>query len=258
MVDMTQSACIVDDADSNDADSAPETPETNAVQEDVERAELIALLTQRSATYALLTRLYRSEIDPALLDELHGMLYPADTNDTDLDTGYLYIATYLSNLWTGSINELKIDFARCFLGNGVDGYSAAYPYESVYTSEKRLMMQDARDEVLAIYRAYGIGKTSDWKEGEDHLSLELEFERILCDRTIAALSDNDEDTAYSLLSAQRGFLEEHLLAWVPMLTADIKTHAQTKMYRGLAYLTDGFLRTDLEFMRDLVSSESSS
>ena len=29
-------------------------------------------------------------------------------------------------------------------------------FESVYTSEKRLLMQEARDEVLAIYRSAGL------------------------------------------------------------------------------------------------------
>jgi TorA maturation chaperone TorD len=218
-----------------------------------EFSELLEVLEQRSATYMLLSRLYRQEIDQELLDEMHGMLYPAENIDDDLYTGYLYIATYLSNLWSGSLNELKIDFARCFLGQGVDGFSAAYPYESVYTSEKRLMMQAARDEVLAIYRAYGIEKTSAWKEGEDHLSLELEFERIMCDKTIQAFVDGDSAKAHELLSAQFGFQKNHLIAWVPMLIADMKNFAHTKMYLGLAYLTEGFLRTDYHFLKDLLS-----
>ena len=45
---------------------------------------------------------------------------------------------------------------RAFIGHGIDAYSAAYPFESVYTSPKRLMMQEARDEVLAVYRSEGL------------------------------------------------------------------------------------------------------
>jgi TorA maturation chaperone TorD len=221
---------------------------------DVSFSELIEVLKQRSATYALLSRLYRQEIDQELLDEMHKMLYPAEDVDTDLYTGYLYIATYLSNLWSESLNELRIDFARCFLGHGVDGFSAAYPYESVYTSEKRLMMQAARDEVLAIYRAYGIEKTPDWKEGEDHLALELAFGRIMCDRTIQAFLDGDPAKARESLSAQFGFLENHLVTWIPMLTTDMRAFAHTKLYLGLAYLTEGFLRTDYHFLKVLLSN----
>ena len=40
------------------------------------------------------------------------------------------------------------------------------------------MMQDARDEVLVLYRAFGLDKQESWKEGEDHIALELEFEQI--------------------------------------------------------------------------------
>jgi TorA maturation chaperone TorD len=221
--------------------------------DDVALSELIEVLGQRSATYMLLSRLYRQEIDQGLLDEMHGRLYPAEIVDEDLYTGYLHIATYLSNLWSGSLNELRVDFTRCFLGHGVDGFSAAYPYESVYTSEKRLMMQAARDEVLAVYRAYGIEKTSDWKEGEDHLSLELEFERIMCDRALEAFLEGDLARARESLSAQLGFQEDHLIGWVPLLVADMKGFATTKMYLGLAHLTEGFLRTDYRFLRDLLS-----
>jgi TorA maturation chaperone TorD len=217
-----------------------------------ELLELAELLKQRSATYLLLTRLYLNEIDEPLLNELHGMLYPAETEDFDLDTGYLYIATYLSNLWSGSLNELKVDFARCFIGHGVDGFSAAYPYESVYTSEKRLTMQAARDEVLAIYRAHGIDKSPEWKEGEDSIALELQFVRILCERTISAAEAGDANKVHELLKAQMGFLDDHLVAWTPMLTADMRRFAETKLYLGLAHLTDGFLRTDLEFLKDLL------
>ncbi|MDR3052828.1 MAG: molecular chaperone TorD family protein [Coriobacteriales bacterium] len=220
--------------------------------EDVAVSELLAVLSQRSATYTLLSRLYRQEIDQALLDELHGMLYPAKTGDDNLDTGYLFIATFLSNLWSGSLQDLKIDFARCFLGHGVDSYSAAYPYESVYTSPKRLMMQHARDEVLALYRAQGIEKTPDWKEGEDSLALELQFERILGDRTIEALLAGDQAKAEALLQAQFDFQRDHLISWVPLLVRDMKRFAETKLYLGLAYLTEGFLQTDYQFLKDLV------
>ena len=220
--------------------------------EDIALSELIELFKQRSATYMFLSRLFLQEIDQKLLDEMHGRLYPAEDIDDDLFMGNLYIATYLSNLWSGSLNELRIDFSRCFLSQGIDGYSAAYPFESVYTSEKRLLMDSARSEVLAIYRAYGIEKKSSWKEGEDHIALELEFVSIMCDKTIQAFLDGDSEKARELLLAQSNFMEDHLLAWVPMLFTDMRDFAKTKMYLGLSYLTWGFLKTDFHFLEDLL------
>jgi TorA maturation chaperone TorD len=218
---------------------------------------LIPLLQQRSATYGLLARLYREEIDQQLLDRLHETLFPVATGDEDVDRGYLPIATYLSNLWSESVHELTVDFSRCFFGNGIDAYSAAYPCESVYTSPKRLMMQDARDEVLAIYRSEGLDKNSSWTNDEDHIAVELEFVQTLCDRTVEALERGDTAEARRLVAAQHNFLDDHLCAWVPMMTADLKRFAKTDLYQGLAYLTDGFLRTDLAFLDDLTGTSRS-
>jgi TorA maturation chaperone TorD len=43
------------------------------------------------------------------------------------------------------------------------------------------------------------------------------------------------------------------MTWVPLLIADMKSFADTKLYLGLAYLTEGFLRTDYHFLKDLLS-----
>ena len=163
------------------------TKNANTAAEQASMDELIKLIEQRAATYSLLSRLFRVEIDQQLLDELHGMRFPASTGNADVDEGYLRLAKYLSNTWENSLTDLAVDYTRVFIGHGVDAYSAAYPFESVYTSEKRLLMQDARDEVLAIYRSAGLDKKNSWKEGEDHVALELEFEQVLANRTAEAL-----------------------------------------------------------------------
>ena len=116
-------------------------------------------------------------------------------------------------------------------------------------------MQDARDEVLAIYRSFGIEKGHDWGEGEDHIALEFEFMRVLCERASKALRAGESDGALRLLLAQRNFLHDHLVTWVPMMTADLRRFAQTRMYEGLAYLTDGFLRTDYAMLQDILAEE---
>lgn len=231
------------------------TENANTAAEQASMDDLIKLIEQRAATYGLLSRLFRVEIDQELLDELHGMRFPASTGNADVDEGYLRLAKYLSNTWENSLTDLAVDYTRVFIGHGVDAYSAAYPFESVYTSEKRLLMQEARDEVLAIYRSAGLDKQDTWKEGEDHIALELEFEQIMATRTVEALRKGDEDEAVALLTTQKNFLEDHLAAWAPMMTSDMKRFAQTDLYRGLAYLTDGFLQTDQTFLDDVLAED---
>ena len=180
--------------------------------------EIAQLCEQRADTYGFLSRLYHSEVDQDLLDRMKTMPFPRTTGNAKLDEGYRLIAKYLSNTWTNSVMDLAREYVRIFIGHGNDAFAAAYPYESVYTSERRLMMQAARDEVLAIYRSYGMDKDPSWKEAEDHIGLECEFMRVLCLRTADALRRVDGDKAYALLEAQRNFLEDHLMSWTPMMT----------------------------------------
>ena len=84
------------------------------------------------------------------------------------------------------------------------------------------------------------------------MGIELEFMSILCERAVDALRAGDEQRALELFATQRGFLEAHLLNWVPMLTNDMRAFAKTELYQGLAYLADGFLETDREFLGELL------
>lgn len=211
-------------------------------------AELADLCESRATTYQLLSRLYLKEIDDQLLSEMKEMAFPASSGNVELDKGYRLFAKYLSNTWENSERDLAVDYVRVFLGNGVDAKSAAYPLESVYTSEKRLRMQTARDEVLAIYKSMGIDKKASWKEGEDHIACELEFEGMLSQRASEALRAYDEDEAVGLFKTQLNFMEDHILSWVAMFTTDMKKFAHTDLYLGLAWATDGFLELDHEFL----------
>ena len=133
---------------------------TDTNDEGVMTAEdLAALCESRSETYSFLARLFREEVDEALLAQLNDTDYPVSSGNGLMDEGYYQIAKYLSNAWVDPLMKLSVDYTRAFLGSGIDTYSAAYPFESVYTSEKRLLMSDARDEVLAIYRSCGLEKS---------------------------------------------------------------------------------------------------
>ncbi len=215
--------------------------------------EFADVLRGRMATYSFLSRLFRVEVDQELYDTLVQMRFPAQTGDGQVDEGYRLMCEYLSAADGTVLTELAVDYVRAFIGSGNDGFSAAYPYESVYTSPKRLMMQDARDEVLVLYHAAGLDKQESWKEGEDHLALELEFEQILIERAIAACEAGDDEACRKLLLQQRNFLEDHLLAWYPMMAADMEKFPKTGFYRGLGKLTNGFLRNDLEFLNDVLA-----
>lgn len=216
--------------------------------------DLTNLMRERANTYGMLARLYREEVDEAEINELRLMKFPTATGSADVDEGYRMLYDYLRTAWGDTPTELAIDYVRTFIGHGVNGYSAAYPFESVYTSERRLLMQEARAEVLATLRANNL-KRGEWTEGEDHIGLELEFMQILCLRTVDALEAGDEDEAVHQLEVQRDFMRDHLLNWMPMLVGDMQKFAKTKFYKGLGKLSLGYVEADAAIVAELLEGD---
>lgn len=214
--------------------------------------EIADICDRRCAMYALLARLYRREVDAACLADLRAMRLPACTGSDAADEGYRLVARYLANAHGACLDDLALDYARCFIGEGMSSFSAAYPYESVHTSEKRLLMQDARDEVLAVMRSEGVEKREDFRETEDHIAAELEFLRIMADRTARALRGGDTAQAEELLKTQGNFFDDHVASWVPLFTAEMRKFARTDFYQGLASLTDGFIELEQEFLDEVL------
>lgn len=218
-----------------------------------EEVNLVELMNARARSYGMLARLFREEVDLPTLRELQKMCFPQATGNAAVDEGYHQLYAYLKRAWDDSVTELAIDYVSTFIGHGVNGYSAAYPYESVYTSERRLLMQEARAEVLATLRENELMRGA-WNEAEDHIALELEFMQRMALRAAEALGDAAEDEAIAYLRTSYDFLENHLLNWVPMLVADMRMHARTLFYQGLAQLTLGSLQEDEAVLRELLDS----
>lgn len=221
------------------------------VQGNEEGVDLAALMTLRARTYGMLSRLFLQEVDEKTLEELCGMRFPTATDNKDVDEGYRMLFEYLKLSWDDTVREQAIDYVRTFIGHGVNGYSAAYPFESVYTSERRLLMQEARAEVLQTLRENGL-KRGSWTEGEDHVALELEFMQRMSMRAGEALEAGDEGAAIAHLRTQQIFMRDHLLNWLPMLVADMEKFSQTKFYQGLAKLTMGYLEEDSSVVDELL------
>ena len=227
----------------------------NGAEDEMTPYDLADLCEVRATSYGLMARLYRSEVDEEMLAELTSMRYPVKSGNALMDSGYYKMAKYLSNEWVDPLTRLAVDYSKSFLGSGIDAYSAAYPFESVYTSEKRLLMQDARDEVKAIYRANGLDKSESWTVGEDHIAVELEFMRILNGRAASALRAGNMDKALTVLNTQKNFLHDHIAIWAPVFTADVRKFASTLFYEGLADLTEGFLQEEAAFLSSIIDEE---
>ena len=219
----------------------------------LEDRKMIELFDLRASMYGLLAGLYENELEYEQICELKQMQFPVDTGNTSIDQGFLHMYEYLKTAWEGSATELKVDYSRAFIGSGVSGYSAAYLYESVYTSERRLLAREARGEVLQFFRNNNL-KKGQWNDLEDHIALELGFMQIMSTRTRDALASGDEDSALNHIRCQYDFVRNHLNNWLPMMVGDVLKFAETKFYQGVAMLTLGYCESDEDLLKELLDT----
>lgn len=117
------------------------------------------------------------------------------------------------------INEMDIDEIEAHY-NLIASREKTLLYEGNYHHAFNAFEEMA--DIAGFYRAFGL----DFKgERPDHLSLELEFMRILCLKESKAILDNEPENVEICLNAQREFLSCHLAGWTEELmerTRDIR------------------------------------
>lgn len=138
-------------------------------------------------------------------------------------------------------NDLACEYARIFLAAGTYEGQAAVPYESIYTSEERLLMQDARDQVRALFRAAGVMPSAGGSIPDDYVVFELEFMALLNERIVEASEAGDAEGTVRLARQARSFFTEHIANWVNQLLADVDGVARLPFYHGFAQALRGFL-----------------
>lgn len=224
------------------------------VLDEIEAAE------DRCENYAMLSRLFRSEIDASLLQDLKDSPVPDPIGNRDFDEGYRLLRGYLDAIEDidAGKSSLAIDYCLAFIGYGSDpdregenaGLNAAYPYESVYVSGSKTLAGSASAAVSAEYRCSGFAPTRERIYADDHLACELEYLQFLAAKELAALKGGDQGEVLALRRQELAFLEGHPLAWVTAFEAALGDFAETDFYRGLARMTRGWLEEDVRTLRD--------
>ena len=123
---------------------------------------------------------------------------------------------------------VRRDYTALFIG---PRKKLAPPWESVYRSPDRLVMQEPEREVVRAYASERVGfEGMGGHRPADHVALELQFVALMLERSARSRSAR---------ASLRRFLDQHLLQWLPALAADVKLHAKTEFFRGLAQALEG-------------------
>jgi TorA maturation chaperone TorD len=136
-------------------------------------------------------------------------------------------------------HALRADYNRLFFG---PGQIEAPLWESVHFNEERLVFQEQTIQVRHWYQRFGLEPASAAREPEDHLGLELTFIAQLAAQGLQALDSQQPAEVVELLAAQRQFVAEHPLQWVPTWSRLVDQQARTEFWRAIAQLTLGALQ----------------
>lgn len=214
----------------------------------------LRIIAQRRDFYLFLSRIFDTEIDNQLLLQIKYITLPTACSNSELCRGYLLLEEYIKNIGDNAVTDLAADYAKVFLGAGMSDYSAAYPYESVYTSAKRIIMQEARDEVVSIYVSKGLQRSDSSDYPEDHIALEMKFMACLCQESGEAAEKGDTAKMRLGYGEQLEFLRKHLLNWAPRFCQEVEKFAETLLYRAAAIITSAFLKMDSSMLLGLIDS----
>lgn len=221
-------------------------------------AALFEELEDRYENYAILSRLFREEIDKELLGDLYESPVVEPVGWQDFDEGYARLRVYLSAIEDVSKkkSELAIDYVNIFLGYGMDPNAsddesklrAAYPYESVYTTGKKTLTSGLAEGVTLNYRAYGFKPSKPRILADDHMACELEYLQYLVGCEIAYLRDGEYEEVPTLREEELKFITEHPAVWIDRFADAIEERAEVDFYPALAQMAKGWLAMDEAYL----------
>lgn len=222
--------------------------------DEIKTAELLVeVLESRSEFYLMLARFYSRPLTQEDIEALSESDFSSlGVGEPLLEEGWHDISRFLRKLHTGTRQLLATDFTMTFDGVASLEEEVAVPYASVFLSEEKLLSRAPRNEVFLLFKKETLRLREGVSLPEDHLSFELEFLSILSERTIEALKAGDHAQARHNLEVSGEFISKHILIWFKMLRDLAMQLLETRFYRGVLKITEGYLTMDLATISDLI------
>lgn len=206
-----------------------------------------AFLMQRANYYRYLARLFYEELDDALIEqiattqEVVALDDEMSEDERALALGTNKMVKYLQRRNPDTMTRTKVDYAALFLGCGAPQETPVSPFESVYTSEERLLMQGARDDVYRCLRADGLVIDDHYNMPEDHIAFEFQYLALLAERAYRHAEAGDDEAAQRERDKMDAFFNEHIAPWVPRFCDEALALAKTPFYQGLLQVTKAWV-----------------
>lgn len=212
---------------------------------------LAEVMRSRANVYEVLSRCYEVEMSASFAARICRE-FEIEGGTAVMERELAAMRACLEGVDDAGIEMLAVTFDRVFFGMGPLTAKKAFPYESVYTSRKGLMMQDAYVDNVKLLRESRLEKRADFHEPEDHLAVQFAYMAVLAERAAVALDGGLQDVAEDDAVKQRAFLDEHMLNWIDRFAIDAVEAAEEGFYVHLARFTEEFVKWDAELLRDML------
>lgn len=138
--------------------------------------------------------------------------------------------------------DLAAAYARLFLGAA--GPASPAPYESFYASERGTLFQEPAGAMADLLRELDMSVVADMKEPPDHVAIQLSAMAELAERLLQAGAEGAAAAETAMNQRQIGFLDSHLLNWLPSYAEHCKNFDADGFYATALKAVVAFLRRD--------------
>lgn len=141
-----------------------------------------------------------------------------------------------------SAETLNTEFEQTF---GLVASGSCPPLETEYIQSKFTFKRSHHlADVAGFYHAFGLERTPDHPERQDHIVLELEFMACVIGLERAAAQADETERVEICRAAEKRFLEEHLTWWVPAFARLLAKERPDGFYAAVGRLLCAFLPTE--------------
>jgi TorA maturation chaperone TorD len=219
----------------------------------------------REMLYLFLSRAFSKEADKVFLSNASKILDSLENlsdlreiaHEEDIQSGKHLLKEFFEKIEGKEqekvLTDLSREYAASFLGVGEKTVALC---ESVYRGQRGSLFQESYFEVKERYKEMGMEKSEDFKDPDDHLSVELAHMAHLC-RFMIDSPGNNSGQLVNYLKSQREFLQKHLMSWIPELSEGMKEASHSTFYTSMAYLLDGYIKMDSRLIDSLIEEVES-
>lgn len=189
-----------------------------------------------STACGFFARIFRPEVDRDLLrrcarDRL-AETWPVDADGPDACKGLILLGQAFDALDNGTLGSIDRDNTKLFIGPA----DPVPMWESVWTTEERLLFADCAYDVAQAFAQAGLEVPVAGGEPPDHLAHEFSFLAALLARAGQAVEAGNALQADQHVDVAATFFGKHPGRWAIECLREIDRRATTDLYRGAALL----------------------